>query len=160
MAMLEVLLGPERRAAALEYQEKLREKFGDRVVIDPAERKFLWGQQLERLALDQLESDDFSDRGKHVLDQLSEGCAAQARFDEAADLAQDSLRKKYYQACAAAVERFGTSLCQCPPTKIYPDGRNAKGRSIPSAREIERVFDGERQITLTRCLHCETISAR
>ncbi len=159
MELLDVLLEPERRAKAAKEQEQLREKNQHRIVTDPALVTFYWGQNLERTALNQIESNDFSDRGQQALGQLSDALAAQARFSEAADLTQSDAQKKDYHAKALALEHVGERQCQCAPEKVYPKPGDAKGHRIESLRDIQRVSDGQRVYRLRSCLHCGAISA-
>lgn len=158
MSMLETLLDPERRRKAKEDQDELREKHGGRVVKDdPAIATFYWGQQREQSALAMLDHD--STHG-WVLKQLAEGLAAQARYAEAADVTSDPALKTGYEQRAAALDAAGTRICDCPSIQLLPDPNDAKGRAFDNPRDIERVFDGERIITITRCSFCKTISAR
>lgn len=158
MSMLETLLEPERRAKAAEDQVKLREKHGGRVVPnDPAIAAFYWGQRRERSALDALAEDRLQE---WVLSQLAEGLAAQACYVEAAEVAANPKLKSRYQERARALKMLGVRQCRCPSIQLLPDPEDAKGRSLSNPRDIERVYDGERIIVITRCSFCKAISAR
>lgn len=157
--MLDVLLAPESRQKAAEEQEQLRELHGARVVTDAARVTFYWGKQLENSVLQQLQPDDFSENGKHLLTRLSDAYAAQARFDEAAEFAASDEQKETYRKYAVAIAHAGERQCNCPSVIKYPLKDNAKGVQLESLGDVLRVSDGERVFTLRRCRHCGAISA-
>lgn len=158
MSMLYTLLDPERRAKAALDQVKLRARHSGRVVAhDPAIATFYWGQQREQTALTSLELNPLQE---WVLSQLAEGLAAQARYAEAAAVAPNATHRQNYNERAMALEFIGDRLCQCPSFQLFPDPNDAKGHSFVNPRDIERVFDGDKIITLMRCSFCKVITAR
>lgn len=156
---LDVLLAPESRQKAAEEQEQLRKVYGDRIVTDPALVTFYWGKQLENSVLQQLQPDDFSENGQHLLQRLSDAYAAQARFTEAAEFAASDEQKETYSKYAAAIAHAGERQCSCPSLIKYPLKDNAKGVQLESLGDVLRVSDGARVFTLRACRHCGAISA-
>lgn len=157
--MLDVLLDPDRRRKAAVDQSKLREKHGHRVPNDPALIHYLWGCAREKAALALIQPDDFQTDQSLALNQLAEAYAAQARFAEAAATTRSAAHKADYLQKANAVANIDQRLCGCADSFNHRVPDDAKGFNVPSQKPIERVHDGEDLIVLSRCLHCQTITA-
>lgn len=160
MGLLEVIDTPERREQSRRQQEKLREKFGARLAQRTAESNYLYGLAREQQALDQLRAvAGDAEKEARLFDQLAEGLALQARFAEAADLAQSPGYKAEYRAKAEALTQIGVN-CQCPRSVVTPSPVDAKGVTTPAQQALDRVYDGRAEIAFYKCLLCKTISAQ
>lgn len=156
--MLDILLNPERRQKAAEDQAKARDKFGHRIITDPARSRYFVGQAREQSILAALEGVTDNDQRAHWLNQLAEAYAMQGRFTEAAEIVQRPEHKAEYEAKAKAVLNMGRK-CDCPDTIHFPLPNDAKGRIEPSQSEVIRIFDGIKTIIFRRCAYCKMISA-
>jgi hypothetical protein len=156
---LELLKDPRRRAEAAREQAERREKFPHVVNRTPAEAQFLFGVARVESVLALLEEANEEEEA-FLLDQIAEGLSLQCRFEEAAAIARTEERVKEYQARALAVKTPNTDLCICPPVIVSPSKHDAKGVREEARHPIEKVFDGQKELTLYQCRLCGTISAR
>lgn len=161
-AFLELLKDPARREKARQDQEERRAKNSHVLNRTPAEANFLFGIAKERQVLGQLEGLDPESGNKQfdfLREQLAEGYALQARFDEAATSSVEPEKIDSYQKRAKAIEKVGELTCSCPATIVTPSKVDAKGNRSPARWPIETVSDGERTFTISRCRTCGAINA-
>lgn len=164
MSLLDTLLAPARRLEGAQEQDALREKMQSRLPHRLSQSNYLYGLARESMALVGLESlhshgiDDPSLLSP-VLEQLAEGYALQSRFVEAATTATSASAQKEYAAKAEAVAAIGLRRCNCAPTVHYRLPSDAKGLTLPSLSETDKVWDGRREIVFSRCRLCGTLSA-
>lgn len=162
--MEELLLTPERREKAAEVQAARRERFGQRVLTDPARVRFAWGVTRALVAAQQLQALQTSggsvtlsaEQEQRLHDQLAEGKAAQGKFAEAAAICANPEAREEYKARAAAFENPGRH-CACPERVLKRQPGNAKALEVETQSPIEEIWTGTEKVTLMRCSECETI---
>lgn len=83
----------------------------------------------------------------------------QGRFAEAAELAIGQ-NKTEYQAFDDALVDLDMPVCSCEPIQFGND-ISAKGTSVPSKREIQRVYVGtlQKEVKFIKCDGCQEIYA-
>lgn len=153
----EFLQDPERVKEQREEQAKRRGEFPHVTSRSPAQSNYLFGMARVEQALARLKvkPDDPA-----LFEQIADGYALQAMFEEAAAFSLDEKRKVLYRERAEAVKNIGVQRCACPSVVRVASKRDAKGEEAKTQRPIEEVWAGGRVVQITRCEFCGVLSAR
>lgn len=91
-------------------------------------------------------------------DQLAENYFWQGRFEEAAMVSANPVKRAEYLEFAKAMG--GEAVCSCPPIQLR-SASSAKGMSVDARREIQRVFIGsfQKEVKFIGCEQCKSLFA-
>lgn len=155
-SILDAVSTPEARQAAAETQSLRREKLGKSLSQTPAQANFRFAQARLESLQHQLKAATFGDR---VYQAIAECYAIQGHFDDAAETLPEGPQRTLYEAKGAAVRNLDVQRCACPPTVRRASKTDAKGTEEATQRPVDDVWDGERNMVVTRCSLCGTFSA-
>lgn len=97
-----------------------------------------------------------------VRSQLADALFWQGKFEAAVNYADSHSGKTHeYKAFDKAFDNLNQPLCECPPMQ-FANKHSAKGTSVPSRREIQRVYVGEleKEVKFIKCDQCRKLFAQ
>jgi hypothetical protein len=99
--------------------------------------------------------------GRQDDERLAEAWFWQGKFRIAGHLTTNVTKAREYLEFASAIDHLDHPTCFCSPIQM-PDGRSAKGVSVPAKREIQRVFVESlgKEVKFIKCERCKMLFAQ
>lgn len=153
---------PEEIRDDEDAQAESAKRLGGKLAASPAAANYRFAVGMEKDARDYFAVNKRKKAKNYqiYLRRLAESLFLQGKFKDAAAAAPDGAQKIEYGQYAAAADRSGTGICDCPPVQ-FQSGKSAKGVKIPARREVQTVYSQplEREISFIFCDSCRKLFA-